>query len=319
MSNVVVHTRIPGNVAAILAGHSIVEPPIGASALSSDAFALALADADALLSVVSLRVDAALFDAAPRLRIVANFGVGYDYIDLREAEKRGVIVTNTPDVLTAATADLTLTLILSAARRVREGLDLARSGAWTGWRPDQLLGCDLQGATLGIIGLCRIGRAVAARARAFGMRIVYSQPRPVGAEVEAALGATRLELAELLATSDVVSIHCPLGPDTRRLIDERALSRMKPHAILVNTARGPIVDEAALGVALASGKLGAVGLDVFEREPAIPSALRDHPRAMILPHLGSATEGTRARMGESAATAIADCLAGRRPKHVVVA
>jgi glyoxylate reductase len=263
------------------------------------------------LPLLSVRIDEALLARAPRLRIVANFAVGYDNVDVPAATRRRVVITNTPVVLTDATADLTMALLLAAARRFGEAEEMTRSGAWSGWTPDQLVGLELRGATLGIVGLGRIGRAVAERASAFGMRIVYAQPRR--AEVE----WPQLALDELLASSDVVSLHCPLSPATHHLIDARRLALMKPTAILVNTARGAIVDEAALADALAAGRPGGCGLDVFEDEPRIHPRLRADRRAVLTPHLGSATRVTRARMAETAAQSIADFFAGRRPTHVV--
>jgi glyoxylate reductase len=312
---VVVTAALPGRLSQILAGLQVTMPGRGEPDLTGPMLGAALADADALLPLLSVQVDEALFAAAPRLRIVANYAVGYDNVDVAAATRRGVVVTNTPGVLTEATADLTLALLLAAARRVPEGLDLARSGRWAGWRPEELLGRDLHGARLGLLGLGRIGRAVAARARAFGLEVTYAQPRAVPAEV--AEGARHVPLAELLADSDFVSLHCPLDATTRHLIDDAAISCMKPTAILINTARGPIVDEEALADALDTGRLFAAGLDVYEREPLISERLRRHPRAVVLPHLGSATLGARSRMAETAAQSIADLLGGQRPAHVV--
>jgi glyoxylate reductase len=311
----VVTAALPGRVREILAGLSVTMPRPGEPDLVGPALRSAVADADALLPLLSVRIDETLLAAAPRLRIVANYAVGYDNVDVQAASRRGVLITNTPGVLTEATADLTLTLLLAAARRVPEGLELARSGRWIGWRPEELLGRDLSGARLGLVGLGRIGRAVAARARAFGLEVVYAAPRD--APADAAPEARRLPLSELLADSDFVSLHCPLDATTRHLIDAAALSCMKPTAILINTARGPIVDEEALADALDDGRLFAAGLDVFEHEPAISERLRRHPRAVVLPHLGSATFGARSRMAETAARSIADLFAGRRPAHPV--
>jgi glyoxylate reductase len=315
MAKVVVGARVPGDIVGILEGHDVIEP--SSAAFERAPLLAALADADALLSTVALRVDAELFDAAPRVRIVANFGVGYDNVDVEEASRRGILVTNTPDVLTNATADLTMALLLGAARRLYEGAMLVRSGAWTGWVPDQLLGVDLDGAILGVVGLGRIGAAVAKRARAFGVSVVYTGRTRAHEDVERSLGARFVLLDQLLEISDFVSIHCPLTDATRHLFDADAISRMKRGAILVNTARGPIVDEAALLEALDGGHLFAAALDVFAREPLLADALRAHPRTMLAPHLGSATLGARRAMGESAATAIRDGLSGARPRHLV--
>jgi len=308
---VVVSARLPGRIRQILDGHEIVEPAAGR--FDEAQLRALLMDADALLALLLVRVDEALLAGAPRLRIVANYAVGYDNVDVAAATRRRVVVTNTPGVLTAATADLTMALMLAAARRLGEGRALLDAG-WRGWEPEQLVGLDLDGAQLGLVGLGRIGRAVAERARAFGLTIVYSAPRVIEGEDAS---ARHVPLDELLATSDVVSLHCPLDATTRHLIGARELALMKPRAILVNTARGPIVDEAALAAALDRGHLGGVGLDVFEHEPRVTPGLLAHPRAILAPHLGSATRGTRARMAEAAAQSIADLFAGRRPSSVV--
>lgn len=314
MPRVVVIAPLPGRVREILAPHDVFMPAPGAPHLTGEPLLAALADAEGLLPLLSVRIDEALLARAPRLRVVGNFAVGFDNVDLAACARRGVVVTNTP-VLTESTADLTMALVLGAARRLREGLALASSGAWRGWEPEQLLGLELDGARLGVVGMGRIGRAVARRAAAFGVEIVWAGPR---AQPDAP--GARLPLEELLATSDVVVITCRLDATTRHLIGARELGAMKRGAILVNTARGPIVDEAALVEALERGPaagLGAVGLDVFEEEPRIPERLRAHPRALVLPHLGSATTAARVRMAETAAQSIADVLAGRRPRFIV--
>jgi lactate dehydrogenase-like 2-hydroxyacid dehydrogenase len=310
MGKVVMAGRLPGRLREILNGHTLVDPGV-ADPLAPLRLRGELADADAFLSLLSVRVDDALLSEAPRLSIVANCAVGYDNIDLDACTRRRIAVTNTPGVLTAATADLAMTLILGAARRVVEGDKLARSGRWRGWTADQALGLDLDGATLGIIGMGRIGRAVAARARGFGMRIVYTGPRAVEGE------AGFVPLGELLAQADVVSIHCPLSEATHHLLGARELARMKPNSVLVNTARGPIVDEKALVAALHQGRPGFAGLDVFEDEPRIQPGLVANERVMLLPHVGSATRGTRTRMAEMAAESIRERLAGRRPPNLL--
>jgi glyoxylate reductase len=311
---VVSSAALPIDVRPLLPPETTYRAPATGS-FARDALLAELVEADGLIAALDVRVDDALLAAAPRLRVAANVAVGYDNVDVAACARRGVVVTNTPDVLTAATADFTWALILAAARRIVEGDRLVRSGGWRGWSLDLLLGRELAGTRLGIVGLGRIGQAVARRARGFDVEVVYAGPRPV--EAAADLGAWHVPLDELLATSDVVSLHCPLGPTTRHLIDAAALARMKPDAILVNTARGPIVDEAALAAALAAGRPGAAGLDVFEREPAVEPALLDHPRVVLAPHLGSATTATRGRMATLAAEAVADVLAGRPPRHEV--
>ncbi len=271
--------------------------------------------ADGLLCLLTERIDAEFLAAAPRLRAVANYAVGYNNVDLAAAEARGVIVTNTPDVLTETSADLAFALMLAAARRVVEGDRLVRSGRWNGWKPDQLLGHDVHGATLGIVGLGRIGAAVARRARGFGMRSLYWGRRR---QKRAPAGARYAPLARLLASADFVSIHVPLAPATRHLIGARELARMKRTAILVNTSRGPVVDEAALTTALRRGRIAAAGLDVFEREPAVPAALRRLPNVVLTPHVGSATTATRTAMAVLAARNLVAALAGREPPNRVV-
>ena len=317
MAKVVVAARLPGRIDEILAGHTVVRPAAGEAELPRARLVAELADAEGLLALLKLRIDDALLDGAPKLRVVANYAVGYDNVDLAATGRRGLVVTNTPGVLTDATADLTMALMLAAARRLGEGAAMIREGRWHGWEPEQLPALDLDGAQLGIVGLGRIGQAVARRARGFGMRIVYAQPRRAAPEREAALGARQVGVDELVATSDIVSLHCPLSPETRHLMNGERLAAMKARAVLVNTARGPIVDEAALAAALARGHLLGVGLDVFEDEPRVHPGLVDNPRAIIMPHLGSSTPATRAAMAEMAARSIADVLAGRRPAHVV--
>lgn len=270
-------------------------------------------DVDAIIPLVSQRVGESELAGLSSLRVVANYGVGYDNIDLGAAARHGIVVTNTPDVLTDATADLALALLLAAARRLREGLDLARSGEWDGWHPTQLLGMGLQGRVLGILGAGRIGVATARRAAAFGMEIVYWN-RSASPDMETEAGGRRIEdLEVLLALADVVSVHLSLSADTRGLLDAKRLSTMKPGSILVNTARGALADQQALADALRSGHLAAAGLDVFENEPEIPAGLRDLPNCVVLPHLGSATREARQAMWELAAANARAVLAGEEP------
>jgi glyoxylate reductase len=273
-----------------------------------------VAGAEAILTLLHDRVDEELLDAAgPQLRCVANVAVGYDNVDVAAATERGIVVTNTPGVLDDATADLTLALLLATARRLVEGDRLVRSGRpWT-WGMHFMLGTDLRGKRLGIVGLGGIGAKVAGRARAFGMEIAYHSRRPAPAEVTERLGAERLPLEQLLASSDVVSLHCPLTPETRHLIGAAELERMKPGAILLNAARGPVVDEAALAAALAAGEIGAAGLDVYEREPQVEPGLLGLDNVVLAPHLGSATVETRTAMAELAARNAISVLAGQGP------
>jgi glyoxylate reductase len=269
---------------------------------------------DGLLTILTERVDGELLDAAgPRLKIVANHAVGYDNIDLAECTRRGVLVTNTPEVLTEATADLAWALILASVRRVAEGDRFLRARTPWVWGPQMMLGHDLCGKTMGIVGCGRIGRAVARRAVGFGMRVVYTDVVRLPEEVEREAHAEWREWGQLLAESDVISVHVPLTPATRHLIDAEALRRMKRTAVLVNTARGPIVDEAALAEALRAGEIFAAGLDVYEREPEVPEALLDLDNVTLLPHLGSATEETRTAMGLLAVENLLAGLSGQRP------
>lgn len=273
---------------------------------------------DALISLMSDRVDEELLDAAGAgLRVVANYAVGYDNIDVAACGRRGVVVTNTPDVLTDATADHAFALLLGVARRLLEGDDLVRSGGWTGWEPGQLLGRHVTGATLGIVGMGRIGAAVARRAAAFGMSVVYHNRRR-SPEVEALTGARLVSLDELLRASDFVTLHCPLTEATHHLIDSEALRSMKRTAVLVNTARGPVVDEEALAEALEAGELWGAGLDVFEREPLVTERLVRLPNVLLAPHTGSATVVARDGMARLCAQAVVTVLAGGIPPNVVV-
>ena len=286
----------------------------GPQPMPRTALVAALRRVDGVLALLTDRLDATLLAGAPRLRAIANCAVGYDNVDLRAAATRGIVVTNTPDVLTEASADLAFALLLAAARRVAEGDRLIRAGRWRGWKPDLLLGTEVHGATLGIVGLGRIGMAVARRARAFGMRVRYHQRR---AALHPPAGATRASLTRLLATADFVSLHVPLTAATRHLIGRRELARMKAGAILINTSRGAVVDEPALVRALASGHLAGAGLDVFAREPHVPRALRTLPNVVLTPHIASATSATRTRMATLAARNLAAALAGRRPPNTV--
>ena len=284
---------------------------------SPDRLLEGLADAEAAICTLTEAITQEVISKARRLRIVANCAVGYDNIDLDAAKARRLIVTNTPDVLTEATADLTWALLLAAARRIVEGDRLVRSGAWTGWEPTQLLGADVYGKTLGIIGLGRIGQAVARRAQGFGMRILSAlrrrDPLPPSESVRQAVS-----LQTLLETSDFVSVHVPLTTDTRHLIGAKELGLMKPSAFLINTSRGPVVDETALVSALQAGQPAGAGLDVYEREPAIHPGLIDNSRVVLLPHLGSATTTTRIRMGMMCVENVTAVLKGQPARHRVV-
>jgi glyoxylate reductase len=270
----------------------------------------------ALLTTLSDKVNDELLDAAPSLKIVANFAVGYDNIDLPTCTKRNVAVSNTPGVLSEATADQTFALILAVARRVVEGHTLVANNEWQGWAPMQLLGQDITGRTLGIIGLGRIGQEVAKRAKGFDMKVVYfNRSRDVAAE--STLNARYVDLPTLLRESDVVSVHCPYSKETHHLLGEKELQQMKPNAILVNTARGPIIHEAALVKALQEKQLWGAGLDVFEFEPKVTDELKTMPNVVLAPHLGSATEGTRDAMITLAAQAIIAIWNGKTVSHLL--
>ena len=248
----------------------------------------------------------------PQLRIVANVAVGYNNVDVVAAEMRGVLVTNTPGVLTEATADLTWALILATARRLVEGVDLVRRGQWTGWHPEQLLGLELRGRTLGLLGAGRIGQAVGRRAAPFGMHVLYAA-RTAKPEFERETGATRVDITRLLTESDILSLHVPATPETKGIINADSLARMKQRAILINTSRGDLVREEALAAALESGHLGAAGLDVYTDEPNIHPRLLAASRAVLLPHIGSATEDTRRKMAGIAVANIQAVLNGKAP------
>jgi lactate dehydrogenase-like 2-hydroxyacid dehydrogenase len=272
-----------------------------------------VADVDALLCLLTERVDAELLAAAPRLRVVANMAVGYDNLDTAALAARGIVATNTPGVLTETTADLAFALLLAIARRLPEAERYVRAGRWTTWAPLLLLGRDVHGATLGIDGAGRIGAAVARRARGFGMTVLYTAraPRP---ELERELGARQVPFDELLATSDFISLHLPLTPETRHRYDAAALRRMRSTAYLVNTARGALVDPAALYTALSEGWIAGAALDVTEPEPLPPtSPLLTLPNCLVVPHIGSASIATRTRMATLAAENIVAVLQGRPP------
>lgn len=271
----------------------------------------------ALISMLSDPIDAGVIESNPRLKIIANYAVGYNNIDLKAASSRGIIVTNTPGVLTDATADLTWSLILTLSRRVLEGDRLVRAGRWTGWNPTQLLGTDLNGKILGIIGMGRIGQAVARRAAGFGMRLIYHNRRRLPVPVERKFNASYRPLSRLLSTADIVSLHIPLTPETRHLIDRRVLEGIKRTALLINTSRGPVVDEKALVKALKHGKIAGAGLDVFEEEPAVQKGLFILPNVVLLPHLGSATIETRTKMGFMVIENIRSVLRGKPAPNTV--
>ncbi len=262
-------------------------------------------------------MDAPVFEAGITLQVVANVAVGYDNIDVQAATQRGIVVTNTPDVVTEATADLTWGLLLGIARRLPEGDRYIRTGAWRQWQFMFLLGRDVYDRTLGIVGMGRIGQAVARRARGFGMRVLYYNRQRLDASVETALGATWVDFPILLQQADFVSLHVPLTADTTHLIGETELRMMQPIAYLINTARGPVVDEPVLGRALEEGWIAGAALDVFEHEPQVTQALMGLDNVVLVPHIGSASVATRTKMEFIAAQNLLAGLRGERPAHVV--
>ncbi len=311
MSRIVVTGRIPEPGIELLRSAGEVWAWDGDEPIPIDVRDEQLATADAAVTLLTDRVDDAFLDAAPGVRVVANVAVGYNNIDVPACEARGVTVTNTPGVLADATADLAMALILMVTRRLGEGERLIRSAQPWKWSMFMMLGTSIQGRQLGVIGMGGIGAALAGRAKAFGMDIVYHNRRAIDPNLEVRLEARRVELEELLATSDVVSINCPYTSETHHLIDAEALSAMRADAYLVNTARGPIVDEAALVDALRAGSIAGAALDVFEHEPDVHPGLLDLDNAVLVPHLGSATWETRTAMAKLAARNVVEVLSGR--------
>jgi glyoxylate reductase len=304
--NVLVTRKLPSSVLAKLHAIGSVDLYAGDTAIAPGELRARLTDADALVCLLTDTIDRAAIDAAPKLKIIANVAVGYDNVDVAYARSRGIVVTNTPDVLTESVADFTWAMILAITRRLSEGERVVRRGEWKGWGLGFMLGTELQGKQLGLVGVGRIGRAVAARASAFRMRVAY-----------AARGTTQLpdahplSLDQLWNTSDVVSLHVPLTPETRHLIDKKALTRMKRSAYLINTSRGPIVDEAALAWALREHLLAGAALDVYEHEPAIHPDLLALENVLLVPHLGSATTETRTAMADLAVRNVIAVLSGK--------
>ena len=314
---IVIAAALPGEpYHRLLAGYDLVLPSDGVVMEAAELHA-ALPGAVAVVPLLIHHVTPALLDLSPALRIVANVAVGFDNVDVAAATARGVLVTNTPDVLTEATADLAFALMLALARDVVPNDRYLRDGRYRRWLPGALLGADVFGQTLGIVGMGRIGRAVARRATGFQMRLLYHQPRRLPEAEEETLGARWVPLEPLLAQSDFVSLHCPLNEFTHHLIDGDRLCQMKTSAYLINTARGPVVDEAALAGAVQRGEIAGAGLDVYEREPAVDPGLLTLEQVVLLPHVGSATHTTREAMARLAVQAVADLLAGRRPAHPV--
>ena len=307
MSAILITRRLPSSVIAKLSAVADVDVYTGEAAIPAEELRARVAGKDALVSLLTDAVDRSVIDAAPALKAIANVAVGYNNIDVPYARARGIVVTNTPDVLTESVADFTWAMILAITRRLSEGERLVRRGEWKGWALDLLLGMELRGKQLGLVGLGRIGRAVAARAGAFGMRVAYTSRTEVAGVGEP------MQLYRLLLTSDVISLHVPLTPETTSLIDKRALTRMKRSAYLINTARGPVVDEAALAWALQHHLLAGAALDVYEHEPAIHPELLSLENVLLVPHLGSGTTETRTAMADLAADNVLAVLDGRAP------
>lgn len=309
MPSVLVTRKLPSSVIAKLEAVADVDLYTGSKAISREELLQRVKGVDALVCLLTDTVDSALLDAAgPQLKVVANVAVGYNNIDVAACRSRGVVVTNTPDVLTNACADFTWGLILAITRRLGEGERQLRAGAWGGWALDHMLGMELRGKQLGLVGVGRIGRAVAEKAPAFGMTVAYAEPAPIDLP-----GATHMPLDRLLATSDVVSMHVPMTPETKHLVDRKALARMKRNAYLINTSRGPVVDEAALAWALKERLIAGAALDVYEREPEVNPALMSLENVLLIPHLASATTETRTAMADLAVSNAIAVLNGQAP------
>jgi len=318
-SRVLVTNRIPAAVLQHLESDLEIDYHTEQNALSRDQLLDRVRDKHGLLCVVTDTIDAGIIKAGSQLRVIANIAVGYDNIDIATAKKHGIVVTNTPGVLTESVAELTWGLILNVTRRVVEGDRLIQSGVWKGWALDFMLGMELFGKQLGVVGAGRIGRAVAARASVFGMKVVFAAPKGSNDITDRSQWTKSLKdssvmpLDRLLATSDVVSLHVPMTSDTHHLIDREALVNMKPSAYLINTSRGPVVNEDALVVALREGLIAGAALDVYEREPMVHSGLLGLSNVVLSPHLGSATHETRTAMADLAARNLMEVLSGNSP------
>ena len=315
--NILVTHRLLPEALAFLKRHTDVEGGRARRGLARDEIIAKIADKEGLFSLLVDRIDRIIMENAPHLRIIANCAVGYDNIDIACAREKGILVTNTPGVLTETTADLTWALILAAARKIPQADRFTRGKKFRGWELDLFLGREVTGKRLGLIGMGRIGRAVASRARAFRMEVVYTDPEPLSAEEEESLCASFLPLDDLLSSADIVSIHASLNPSTYHLLSEEKLRLMKKEAILVNVARGPIVDEEALADTLTKRNIWAAGLDVYEREPEVEERLLRLKNVVLLPHIGSATTETRLRMAMMAARNLVQGLRGQQPENLV--
>lgn len=288
--------------------------------LTREQLVTAMATCDVLVPTVTDRIDASMIESAgERLRLIANFGSGTEHIDLEAAAERKIIVTNTPGVFTEDTADLAMAGIIGVPRRIREGVELIRRRKWTGWAPTAMLGRKIGGKVLGIVGMGRIGQAVAHRAKAFGLEVIYHSRKPLPASVEQMLGMRHVEyLDALMAETDILTLHCPLTEETRGMIDARRIELMQPGGCIINTARAEIVDQEAMIEALQSGHLAGAGLDVYPDEPAVDPRLLEHPNVMTLPHIGSATVEGREASGEKVIANIRFWMDGHRPPDQVL-
>ena len=317
---VIVTRRLPDQVETRMRELFDTELNLNDAPMDREALVKAVQRADAIVPTITDNIDAELIAAAgDKLKLIANFGAGVDHIDVTAANERGIAVTNTPGVLTEDTADLTMALIMAVSRRIVEGANVVQAGHFTGWTPTWMMGRRVNGKRLGIIGMGRIGQAVARRARAFGMQIHYHNRKPVSHVIAEELEATYWEsLDQMLARMDIISVNCPHTPATYHLLSARRLKLLQPHAVVVNTARGGIIDEAALAELLASGAVAGAGLDVFEFEPAINPKLLTQPNAVLLPHLGSATVEARIDMGEKVIINLKTWMDGHRPPDRVI-
>jgi glyoxylate reductase len=315
---VLITNRIPEEGMRIAEEHCEVRVFDYEGALPREVLLREVKGIDGIISLLTDKIDAEVMDAAgPQLKVVANYAVGFDNIDVEEATRRGIMVTNTPGVLTDTTADLAWALLLAAARRIVEGDKFVRQGKYKAWKPMLLLGTDVHHATLGVVGFGRVGRAVARRATGFDMRVIYYDVQRVSEELEREFNAEYKPLDQLLQEADFISIHLPLTKETRHLISERELKMMKKEAYLVNSARGPIVDEKALAKALKEGWIRGAGLDVFEHEPQVEPELLELDNVVLAPHLGSASYATRAKMATMAADNLVKALKGETPPNLV--
>jgi glyoxylate reductase len=312
MPNILVTRKLPSSVLSKLHAVANVDLYAGDAAIPAEELRARVAGKDALVSLLTDAIDRTVIDAGSALKVISNVAVGYNNIDVAYARSKGIVVTNTPDVLTESVADFTWALILAITRRLSEGERLVRRGEWKGWALDFMLGSELRGKQLGLVGVGRIGRAVAARAAAFGMKVAFTS-RGAGSASAGIPGAESMSLDRLLLTSDIVSLHVPLTPETRHLIDKRALTRMKRSAYLINTARGPVVDEEALAWALQSHLLSGAALDVYENEPIVHPDLLSLENVLLVPHLASGTTETRTAMADLAVSNVLAVLAGNAP------